>query len=90
MQMFSNDWIKSAFLSVAFLFAAGSAYAQVAATVGSTTGRPGTEVSIPVAISGNDATDIQSFSFTVDADAGVTLTGVSTTGSPRRGRWFQR
>jgi len=79
MQMFSNDWIKSAFLSVAFLFAAGSAYAQVAATVGSTTGRPGTEVSIPVAISGNDATDIQSFSFTVDADAGVTLTGVSTT-----------
>ena len=81
MQMFSNDWIKSAFLSVAFLFAAGSAYAQVAATVGSTTGRPGTEVSIPVAISGNDATDIQSFSFTVDADAGVTLTGVSTTGS---------
>ena len=81
MQMFSNDWIKSAFLSVAFLFAANSAYAQVAATVGSTTGRPGTEVSIPVTISGNDATDIQSFSFTVDADAGVTLTGVSTTGS---------
>lgn len=79
MQMFFNDWIKSAFLSVAFLFAAGSAYAQVAATVGSTTGRPGTEVSIPVAISGNDATDIQSFSFTVDADAGITLTGVSTT-----------
>ena len=79
MQMFFNDWIKSAFLSVAFLFAAGSAYAQVAATVGSTTGRPGTEVSIPVVISGNDATDIQSFSFTVDADAGVTLTGVSTT-----------
>ena len=81
MQMFSNDWIKSVFLSVAFLFAASSAYAQVAATVGSTTGRPGTEVSIPVTISGNDATDIQSFSFTVDADAGVTLTGVSTTGS---------
>jgi hypothetical protein len=81
MQMFSNDWIKSAFLSVAFLFTANSAYAQVVATVGSTTGRPGTEVSIPVTISGNDATDIQSFSFTVDADAGVTLTGVSTTGS---------
>ena len=81
MQIFSNDWIKSAVLSVAFLFAAGSAYAQVAATVGSITGRPGTEVSIPVTISGNDATDIQSFSFTVDADAGVTLTGVTTTGS---------
>jgi hypothetical protein len=81
MQIFSNDWIKSAVLSVAFLFAAGSAYAQVAATVGSITGRPGTDVSIPVTITGNDATDIQSFSFTVDADAGVTLTGVSTTGS---------
>jgi hypothetical protein len=82
MHNYPNMWIKTAFLSVAlFALTIGTAMAQVTATVGSITGSPSTEVLIPVTIAGNDGTDIQSFGFTVTADAGVTFTGVTTAGT---------
>jgi len=83
MQMFFNKWIKTAALFLAvMLVGTGSSLAQVTVSMGDVTGRPGETATVPVWVAGVEAgTDVQSFGFTVAADAGITFTGHSTDGT---------
>lgn len=70
------------YLVVIALFGASTSFAQVTASVGDVTGRPGETASVAVMLSGVESgAAIQSFDFNVSVPAGVTFTGVTTTNS---------
>lgn len=83
MQKLISKWMQTTFLLAAVvLFGASTSFAQVTAKVGEVTGRPGETASVAVSLSGVEGSAaVQSFGFSVTAGAGVTFTGVSSTGT---------
>ena len=84
MQKLFSTWLQTAIMiAMVTLLGASISFAQVAATVGDVTGRPGETASVAVTLSGVEGgAAVQSFGFTVAASAaGITFTGVSTTGT---------
>jgi len=80
MQKLISKWMQTTFLmAMVVLLGASTAFAQVTATVGEVTGRPGETASVAVSLSGVEGgAAVQSFGFSVAAGAGITFTGVST------------
>ena len=81
-KLFSIRMQAFIYLVVIVLFGASTSFAQVAASIGDVTGRPGETASVAVQLSGVEgAAAIQSFQFNVTVPAGVTFTGVTTANS---------
>ncbi|GMQ82298.1 MAG: hypothetical protein BMS9Abin05_1745 [Rhodothermia bacterium] len=83
MQKAFKRWMKAtAILFAVMLIGANTGLAQVTVSLGEITGRPGESATVAVNISGVESgTAIKSFDFQVIWDAGVTFTGVSSTGT---------
>jgi len=70
------------YLMMIGLLGASTSFAQVTASIGDVTGRPGETASVAVVLSGVESgAAIQSFDFNVSVPAGVTFTGVTTANS---------
>jgi hypothetical protein len=81
-KLFSKRIQTFIFVMMIGLFGASTSFAQVSASFGDVTGRPGETASVAVQLSGvESAAAIQSFNFNVSVPAGVTFTGVTTTNS---------
>jgi len=79
-KLFSKRIQTFIFVMMIGLFGASTSFAQVTASFGDVTGRPGETASVAVQLSGVEgAAAIQSFNFNVTVPAGVTFTGVTTT-----------
>lgn len=81
-KLFSKRIQTAAMLMLAVLFGASTSFAQISATVGDVTGRPGETATVAVRLSGVEGgAAVQSFNFTVSTEAGVTFIGASKAGT---------
>ena len=83
MQKLFSTWMQTAIiLGMVVLFGASTSFAQVTATVGDVTGRPGETATVAVELSGVEGSAaVQSFGFNVTAGAGITFAGTTTANS---------
>jgi len=81
-KLFSTRMQTFIYIMMIGLLGASTSFAQVTASIGDVTGRPGETASVAVQLSGVEGgAAIQSFQFNVTVPAGVTFTGTSTANS---------
>lgn len=81
-KLFSTRMQTFIYIMMIGLLGASTSFAQVTASIGDVTGRPGETASVAVVLSGVESeAAIQSFDFNVSVPAGVTFTGISTANS---------